>query len=63
MRYKNETMLKMICPSCQGNGYIGSSVEPEKQKDCIDCNSQGEVEINEKNLDLLKNGHPMKGKI
>ena len=56
-------MLKMICPSCQGNGYIGSSVEPEKQKDCIDCNSQGEVEINEKHLDLLKNGHPMKGKI
>jgi len=55
-------MLKMICPSCSGNGYLGSSVEPEKQKDCIDCNNQGEVEINEKNLDLLKNGHPMKGK-
>ena len=54
-------MLKMICPNCQGNGYVGSAKEPKEQRDCFVCNNQGEVEINEENLDLLKNGHPMKG--
>jgi DnaJ-class molecular chaperone len=44
----------MICPDCHGNGYIGSSVEPENQKDCELCQNQGEVEINEKNLKHLR---------
>ncbi len=46
---------KMICPDCNGNGYLGSSLKPEEQKDCDSCNNQGEVYITKKNLDKLEN--------
>lgn len=46
---------KMICPDCNGNGYLGSSLKPKEQKDCDSCNNQGEVHITKKNLDKLEN--------
>ncbi len=45
---------KMICPDCNGNGYLGSSLKPEEQKDCDSCNNQGEVYITKENLDKLE---------
>lgn len=38
---------KVICPDCQGNGYIkiaGAKWEEECVTQCTTCNSQGEVE-------------------
>ena len=49
---------KMICPDCNGNGYIGSAKEPDNVRDCLKCDNQGEVEITEESinelLDLVK---------
>lgn len=42
---------KAICPDCNGNGYIGSSKEPDNTRDCIRCNNQGEIEITEKEVE------------
>ena len=36
---------KAICPDCNGNGYVGSSKEPDNTRDCIKCNNQGEIVI------------------
>jgi DnaJ-class molecular chaperone len=45
---------KMICPDCNGNGYIGNSREADLQKDCKKCDNQGEIEITEESInDLL----------
>ena len=44
---------KMICPDCNGNGYIGSTKEPDLVKDCKKCNNQGEIEITEKSINEL----------
>ena len=38
-------MLKIICPKCSGNGYLGGSRDTDKQVDCDYCNSEGEVDI------------------
>ena len=49
---------KAICPDCNGNGYVGSSKEPDMVRDCLKCDNQGEVEITEESinelLDLVK---------
>ena len=36
---------KAVCPDCNGNGYVGSSKEPDNTRDCIKCNNQGEIVI------------------
>jgi DnaJ-class molecular chaperone len=41
---------KIICPDCNGNGYLGSSKEPDSQRDCTECNNQGEIEITEETI-------------
>jgi DnaJ-class molecular chaperone len=35
----------MICPNCNGNGYVGNTKDEKKQDDCITCQNQGEIEI------------------
>jgi DnaJ-class molecular chaperone len=42
---------KAICPDCNGNGYVGSSKEPDNTRDCIKCNNQGEIEITEEEVE------------
>ena len=49
-----EDPRKMICPDCNGNGYIGASNKPKEQEDCKLGDNQGEVEINDKNLQRLR---------
>ena len=49
-----EDPRKMICPDCNGNGYIGASNKPKEQEDCKLCNNQGEVEINDQNLQRIR---------
>ena len=44
----------MICPDCNGNGYVGSSLKPKEQEDCKTCNNQGEVTISKEMLDKLR---------
>ena len=44
---------KMICPECNGNGYIGSTKEPDLIRDCLKCNNQGEIEITEESINEL----------
>jgi len=51
---------KMICPRCNGNGYRNiwkDTSETEKETiQCAHCNSEGEVEITEQEInDLLRN--------
>jgi DnaJ-class molecular chaperone len=51
---------KMICPSCNGNGYRmiykDASWKEKVSIDCNHCNNQGEVEITEDEIEnLLKN--------
>ena len=51
---------KIVCPSCGGNGYRtiykDASWKEKTQIDCNHCNNQGEVEINEHEIEsLLKN--------
>ena len=43
-------MLKIICPKCGGNGYLGGSRDADTQTDCDYCNSQGEVDITEETV-------------
>ena len=42
---------RAICPDCNGNGYVGSSKEPDNTRDCIRCNNQGDIEITEKEVE------------
>ena len=49
-----EDPRKMICPDCNGNGYVGTSTKPDEQEDCKLCKNQGEVKITEKNLQRLR---------
>jgi len=44
---------KAICPDCNGNGYIGSSKEPDNVRDCLKCNNQGEFEITEEDINQM----------
>ena len=43
-------MLKIICPKCGGNGYLGGSRDTDTQTDCDYCDSQGEVDITEETV-------------
>jgi hypothetical protein len=48
---------KMVCPKCMGNGYVYAFNYDERKKqpiDCIYCNNQGEVEINDHTIKKLK---------
>jgi Skp family chaperone for outer membrane proteins len=51
---------KIICPKCHGNGYIKFRYSDEhndsvmSEKDCIDCNNKGEVDITEEVLAMLE---------
>ena len=48
---------KMICPKCMGNGYVYAfnyDIRKRHPIDCIYCNNQGEVEINEKIIKELQ---------
>ncbi len=45
---------KIICPKCNGNGYVHSFNHDDRKKipiDCDYCNNQGEVDITE---DVIK---------
>lgn len=44
---------KMICPDCNGNGYMGSAKEPDNVRDCLKCKNQGEIEITEESINEL----------
>ena len=44
---------KAICPDCNGNGYVGSSKEPENTRDCIKCNNQGEIVITDESVNEM----------
>ena len=47
----------MICPKCMGNGYVYAfnyDKRKEQPIDCIYCNNQGDVEINEKIIKELQ---------
>ena len=47
----------MVCPKCMGNGYVYAFNYDERKKqpiDCIYCNNQGEVEINDHTIKKLK---------
>ena len=48
-------MLKIICPKCSGNGYLGGSRDTDTQTDCDYCNNQGEVEITEETVNYGRN--------
>lgn len=44
---------KTICPKCKGNGYITVKLQNEKtphHKDCIYCNNQGEIVLDNKTI-------------
>jgi hypothetical protein len=30
----------IICPNCNGNGYVGNSKKEDQQDDCITCKNQ-----------------------
>ena len=47
-------MLKIICPKCHGNGYLGGSRDTDTQTDCDYCNNQGEVEITEESVNYVE---------
>ena len=55
-------MLKIICPKCSGNGYLGGSRDTDKQVDCDYCNNQGEVEITEETVNYGHNENKDKKK-
>jgi len=44
---------KMICPDCNGNGYLGTAKQPHECRDCKKCNNQGEIEITEESINAL----------
>tara|TARA_R110000824_G_scaffold142459_1_gene309529 strand:+ start:58 stop:225 length:168 start_codon:yes stop_codon:yes gene_type:complete len=35
----------IICPNCNGNGYVGNTKDEKQQDDCITCQNQGEIKI------------------
>ena len=50
----NNSFGKMVCPKCNGNGYITRfrhvDIRKSEYTDCDNCNNQGEIEINEETL-------------
>ena len=52
---------KIICPKCNGNGFVYSFNHDDRKKmpiDCDYCHNQGEVDITE---DVMKDLEQMKG--
>ena len=52
---------KIICPKCNGNGFVYSFNHDDRKKqpmDCDYCNNQGEVDITE---DVMKDLEQTKG--
>ena len=52
---------KIICPKCNGNGFVYSFNHDDRKKmpiDCDYCKNQGEVDITE---DVIKDLEQMKG--
>ena len=47
------TLGKAICPDCNGNGYQGSSKEPDNVRDCLKCNNQGEIVITNESINEM----------
>lgn len=41
---------KVVCPDCNGNGYVGGSKDEDLQKNCSKCDNQGEIKITEETL-------------
>lgn len=55
---------KMVCPRCSGNGYrrIWKDAD-EKEKitiQCAKCNSEGEIDITEEEINALLDKQPGK---
>ena len=54
--------VKMICETCQGNGYVRVATgdtskdfrDNSKVEQCEQCNSSGELEIQEPTLEFLE---------
>ena len=44
---------KVICPDCNGNGYVGSAKQPHECRDCSKCNNQGEIVITDEEIDKM----------
>ena len=47
------TLGKAICPDCNGNGYLGSSSEPDNVRDCLKCKNQGEIVITDEEINNM----------
>ena len=48
---------KMVCHKCKGNGYVyvfNYDTRKEQAMDCIYCNNQGEIEINDQTIKELE---------
>jgi hypothetical protein len=40
----------IICPNCNGNGYVGNSKKEDQQDDCITCKNQGEIALTDETI-------------
>jgi DnaJ-class molecular chaperone len=40
----------IICPNCNGNGYVGNSKEENQQDDCITCKNQGKIALTDETI-------------
>ena len=48
---KDMTILgKVICPDCNGHGFVGSAKQPDECRDCSKCNNQGEITITDEEI-------------
>ena len=49
---------KIICPKCNGNGYVYSFNHDDRKKqpmDCDYCNNQGEIVLDNKKIERYLN--------
>ena len=56
MDTRTEKVNKVICHECRGNGFIRvpySEARDEQWADCDTCNNQGEIVIEETNVQNL----------
>ena len=40
----------IICPNCNGNGYVGNSKKENQKDDCITCKNQGEIALTDETI-------------
>jgi DnaJ-class molecular chaperone len=45
----------IICPNCNGNGYVGNSKEENQQDDCITCKNQGKIALTDETIWITRN--------